>query len=67
MNSDTTAQNEGPSAYPRAASLELRNVRKHYAGAAQPAIADLTLEIPAGEVCVLVGPPAAARRPRCGS
>jgi osmoprotectant transport system ATP-binding protein len=56
VNSDTTAQTEGPNAYPRAAPLELRNVRKQYPGAARPAIEDLTLEIPAGEVCVLVGP-----------
>lgn len=49
MNSDTTAQTEGPLAYPRAAPLELRNVRKHYPGAPRPAIEDLTLEIPAGE------------------
>jgi osmoprotectant transport system ATP-binding protein len=56
VNSSNTAQTEGSPAYPRAASLELRNVRKHYPGAAQPAIADLSIEIPAGEVCVLVGP-----------
>ncbi|HKG04335.1 MAG TPA: ABC transporter ATP-binding protein [Conexibacter sp.] len=56
MNSDNTAQTEGPTAYPRAASLELRNVSKQYPGASRPAIEDLTLTVPAGEVCVLVGP-----------
>jgi osmoprotectant transport system ATP-binding protein len=56
VNSETTAQTEGPHAYPRAASLELRNVRKQYPGAVRPAIEDLTLTVPAGEVCVLVGP-----------
>ncbi|HZV73452.1 MAG TPA: ABC transporter ATP-binding protein [Conexibacter sp.] len=56
MNSENTAQTEGSHAYPRAAPLELRNVRKQYPGAARPAIEDLSLAIPAGEVCVLVGP-----------
>jgi len=56
VNSDNTAQTEGPTAYPRAASLELRNVSKQYPGASRPAIEDLTLTVPAGEVCVLVGP-----------
>jgi osmoprotectant transport system ATP-binding protein len=56
VNSQNTAQTEGPHAYPRAASLELRHVRKQYPGATRPAIEDLSLEIPAGEVCVLVGP-----------
>ena len=39
-----------------AATLELRNVRKTYPGAAAPAIADLNLQVGAGEICVLVGP-----------
>ncbi len=39
-----------------AATLELRNVSKHYPGAPKPAIADLSLEVAAGEICVLVGP-----------
>jgi osmoprotectant transport system ATP-binding protein len=56
VNSNDTAQTEGPTAYPRAASLELRNVRKQYPGASRPAIEDLSLTVPAGEVCVLVGP-----------
>jgi osmoprotectant transport system ATP-binding protein len=34
----------------------LRHVSKRYPNQRDPAIADLSLEIPAGEVCVLVGP-----------
>jgi osmoprotectant transport system ATP-binding protein len=56
VNSNDTAHTEGPNAYPRAASLELRHVRKQYPGASRPAIEDLSLTVPAGEVCVLVGP-----------
>ncbi|MDX6555918.1 MAG: osmoprotectant transport system ATP-binding protein [Miltoncostaeaceae bacterium] len=40
-----------------AGTLELRQVTKRYDGAAgSPAVADLTLVVPAGEVCVLIGP-----------
>ena len=39
-----------------AASLELRDVEKRYASQRVPAIASLSLEVPAGEICVLVGP-----------
>ncbi len=56
MNSENIAQTEGPAAYPQAAPLELRNVRKQYPGAPRPAIEDLSLTVPAGEICVLVGP-----------
>jgi osmoprotectant transport system ATP-binding protein len=56
VNSENTAQSEGSSAYPQAAPLELRNVRKQYPGSARPAIEDLSLTVPAGEICVLVGP-----------
>ena len=56
MNQAATAQDEGPSAFAKAATLELRSVTKRYPGQRQPAISDLTLEVPAGEVCVLVGP-----------
>jgi osmoprotectant transport system ATP-binding protein len=51
-----TAHNEGPSAFARAAQLELRNVSKRYPGQREAAIGDLSLTVPAGEVCVLVGP-----------
>jgi osmoprotectant transport system ATP-binding protein len=39
-----------------AAQLELRNVSKLYPGQAEPAIPDLSLTVPAGDICVLVGP-----------
>jgi osmoprotectant transport system ATP-binding protein len=41
---------------PSAATLELRHVAKTYPGADQPAIRDLSLEVAAGEILVLVGP-----------
>jgi osmoprotectant transport system ATP-binding protein len=40
----------------QAATLELRDVQKRYPGQRQPAIQSLSLEVAAGEVCVLVGP-----------
>jgi osmoprotectant transport system ATP-binding protein len=40
----------------KAAELELRDVSKSYEGQREPAIVDLSLTVPAGEVCVLVGP-----------
>ncbi len=52
-----TADTSGPSANPTpAATLEFRHVQKVYPGSGQPAIQDLSLEICAGEICVLVGP-----------
>jgi osmoprotectant transport system ATP-binding protein len=51
-----TAHDEGPSAFAQAAELELRGVSKRYVGQREPAISDLSLTVPAGEVCVLVGP-----------
>ena len=39
-----------------ALELELRNVQKRYPGSREAAIPDLSLTVPAGEVCVLVGP-----------
>jgi osmoprotectant transport system ATP-binding protein len=56
LNTADTAQKEGPSAFPQAAELELRNVSKLYGGQREPAITNLSLTVPAGEVCVLVGP-----------
>jgi osmoprotectant transport system ATP-binding protein len=50
------APDEGSSSFPQAAPLELRDVSKRYPNQKEPAIVDLSLEIPAGEVCVLVGP-----------
>lgn len=51
-----TAHHEGPTAFAQAAELQLRNVSKRYPGQREPAITDLSLTVPAGEVCVLVGP-----------
>ena len=39
-----------------AASVAFRNVTKRYPGSDAPAVEDLSLEVPAGEICVLVGP-----------
>src|SRR5215210_2411773 len=53
-----TAQSEGSSPSPgaEAASLEFREATKTYPGASRPAVDRLSLEVPAGEICVLVGP-----------
>ena len=51
-----TARSEGSSGFAPAAPLELQHVTKRYPGQAAPAISDLSLEVAAGEVCVLVGP-----------
>jgi osmoprotectant transport system ATP-binding protein len=56
VNSENTAQTEGPMAYPSAAPLEFRDVGKRYPGADRAAIEDLSFFVPAGEICVLVGP-----------
>ena len=56
VTASITAHTEGPSAHPQAATLEFRNVSKTYDGTAQPAIQDLSFEVAAGEICVLVGP-----------
>jgi osmoprotectant transport system ATP-binding protein len=53
-----TAHHEGLSASPQkgAATVEFRHVQKWYDGAPEPAIRDLSFEVPAGMLCVLVGP-----------
>jgi osmoprotectant transport system ATP-binding protein len=51
-----TAHAEGPSANHQAATLELRDVSKRYPGAEDVAIDGLSLQVAAGEICVLVGP-----------
>jgi osmoprotectant transport system ATP-binding protein len=40
----------------KAATLEFREATKVYDGSAEPAVDGLSLEVPAGEICVLVGP-----------
>ena len=64
---DNTAQPEGPSAVAGNRGVargsarsrrrsSCRDVSKRYPGQREPAIAELSLEVGAGEVCVLVGP-----------
>jgi len=50
------AHSEGPSANSQAAELEFRNVTKRYPGQTEAAVNNLSLKVPAGEICVLVGP-----------
>ena len=40
----------------KAATLEFREATKFYAGSSEPAVDRLSLEVGAGEICVLVGP-----------
>jgi osmoprotectant transport system ATP-binding protein len=56
VNSGETAQEQGPSPRPEAATLEFRGATKRYPGQVDAAVEDLSLEVPAGEICVLVGP-----------
>jgi osmoprotectant transport system ATP-binding protein len=39
-----------------ATAVEFRSVTKRYPGQAEPAVQELSLAVPAGEICVLVGP-----------
>jgi osmoprotectant transport system ATP-binding protein len=45
-----------PTAPQESSSVELRHVSKRFAGQVEPAIKDLSFEVPAGDICVLVGP-----------
>jgi osmoprotectant transport system ATP-binding protein len=56
VNTPDSAQSPGPLPRPAAATLEFRDATKRYSGRDQPAVDDLSLEVPAGEICVLVGP-----------
>jgi osmoprotectant transport system ATP-binding protein len=56
VNTQNNAQAEGPSAYPQAATLEFRGAAKRYEGTDRDAVHDLSLEVAAGDICVLVGP-----------
>lgn len=56
MNNSDTAQPEGSTSYPSAAPLEFRGATKRYPGTDAAAVNELSLEVPAGDVCVLVGP-----------
>jgi osmoprotectant transport system ATP-binding protein len=51
--------NEAPAANTdagEALSVEFRDATKRYDGSAQPALDSLSLDVPAGEICVFVGP-----------
>jgi osmoprotectant transport system ATP-binding protein len=56
MNPLDTAQPRGQESRGEAATLEFRNATKLYPGQSEPAVDGLSLELPAGEICVLVGP-----------
>jgi len=56
VNSPDSAQSPGPSSRPAAATLEFRQATKRYPGQTEPAVDSLSLEVPSGEICVLVGP-----------
>ena len=47
---------EARTAHSQAQPLEFREVTKRYPGSSEPAVDGLSLEVPAGEICVLVGP-----------
>jgi len=55
-----------PQSHAGASSVSYEDATKRYEGSDEPAVDGLTLDVPAGEICVLVGPSAAARRRRCG-
>ena len=44
-----------------AAEIAFDRVTKHYPGRAEPAVRELTLTLPAGEICCLVGPSGAGK------
>jgi osmoprotectant transport system ATP-binding protein len=59
VNHSDTAHPTGPSASPdgaAAAVLAFHEATKVYSGRRTPAVSNLTLEVPAGEICVLIGP-----------
>jgi osmoprotectant transport system ATP-binding protein len=56
VNSSDSAHPSGPSPRPAAATLEFREATKRYPGQTESAVDSLSLEVPAGDICVLVGP-----------
>jgi osmoprotectant transport system ATP-binding protein len=56
LNASESAQDQGSSSRREAATLEFRNATKRYPGQDTAAVDGLSLEVPAGEICVLVGP-----------
>jgi osmoprotectant transport system ATP-binding protein len=53
VSAEAPASPDGPVEAP---SVAFRGVTKRYPGADAPALVDLDLEVPGGEICVLVGP-----------
>ena len=60
MDSADNARPEGPptsaDGRPTAADIVFDHVTKRYGNSPRPAVDDLTITIPAGEICVLIGP-----------
>jgi osmoprotectant transport system ATP-binding protein len=56
VTTSDSAQPSGPSPRPAAATLEFDAATKRYPGKSEPAVDALSLEVPAGDICVLVGP-----------
>ena len=56
VNISDSAHTSGPSVRHQAATLEFREATKRYPGQDEPAVDELSLTVPAGEICVLVGP-----------
>jgi osmoprotectant transport system ATP-binding protein len=56
VTSSETRSAQGQGDGHRAAVLEFRAATKRYPGQEEPAVDGLSLEVPAGEICVLVGP-----------
>jgi osmoprotectant transport system ATP-binding protein len=52
----STPKDGGTGGAAEAAAVRYEHVSKRYPGQESPAIQDLDLEVPAGEICVLVGP-----------
>jgi osmoprotectant transport system ATP-binding protein len=52
----STPKDGGTGGAAEAAAVEYHHVTKQYPGQTAPAVQDLSLEVPAGEICVLVGP-----------
>jgi osmoprotectant transport system ATP-binding protein len=50
------SDDRSPASIGSASPVEYREVTKRYPGQREPAIEKLSLEVPAGEICVLVGP-----------
>jgi osmoprotectant transport system ATP-binding protein len=55
-DNQNASASEGTKASRQAATLEFREATKRYPGQDSPAVDKLSLEVPAGEICVFVGP-----------